>query len=92
MLVDEKTAIRREARAIRKLGVVREARALDALANGGPKLTNGLEKAGVGEQGESYGVMVENAALIKKVRGKKVRELSRLWMYQGGGEPVHVDG
>lgn len=92
MLVDEKTAVRRESAAIKNMGVLRESGSLEALANGVPKLANGGGRAGVGAQGEYHGIVMENAALIAKARGKKVRELSRLWMYQGGGEPVHVEG
>lgn len=98
MLVDEKTAIRRESAAVRKMGLGRELGSSllgvgeGAIGSGNGVGTGewngGLMMADLGEGVDGGG----GGALGRKAWGKKVCEISRLWMYLDGGQPVDLDG
>lgn len=95
--VDEKTATKRESAAAGKLGGGRRDSGFEEVASEEREgVRNGHDRGGLGEDGENgagFGGFSGQANRVvwaagKEARGKTTRELSRLWMYLDGGDPV----
>ncbi len=91
--VDEKTARKREAIAIRNMGLMRQESGIE-FGDGqavpvGLLVNNTQQNSNDDEMGIGFVDAGENAVLGlgREARGKTVRELSRLWTYLGGASP-----
>lgn len=95
--VDEKTATRREITAERKLGITRQDSGFEEFVKEKNELVQNGDHGGPGEDGKSrVGLGGANGytngfvwAEGNDAKGKTTRELSRLWMYLDGGNPVN---
>lgn len=96
VVVDEKTAIKRESAAAIKSGIIRRDSDFEEFVNEGEEVAKNGDNGGLRENGESVdglgGTSGQTNRIVwavgKDPRGKTTRELSRLWMYLDGGDPV----
>lgn len=94
--VDEMTASRRESAAAIKSGIIRRDSGFEEFVNEEEDVAKNGDNGGLKENGESRvgfgGISGQTNRIVwaagKEARGKTTRELSRLWMYLDGGDPV----
>ncbi len=92
--VEEKLAVQRESTAISNMGYMKEKSGLE-FGNGQiipevPSLTSGPAIDGINGTGDAFMTFARTnsgSLLAAEAQGKTVRELSRLWRYQGGRSP-----
>lgn len=92
--VDENLAVRRENTAVSNMGHMRKESGLEfgdgQIIPDDPNMSNGNATNGINGSGDTIMTFARTDTgrlLAKEAQGKTVRELSRLWRYQGGRSP-----